>query len=215
MKNSLINKTVLSALMVLSMALTACNKKDEGSAVRVAGRGGSVVTSATCSSGQMATGRIYDPTNSGSFESVVKVFLSATIAGSNFGRIDGTGTSNNGVFLTPSLQFDGTGNIVKTNSTMLIKIVDSLVGTQSGDHTIQPYEVQFTNAYSGTINKTSRTFNVTFQDQYGYIQLSGSYDNNYASGTVIFQNYTSVDGTATGSAYRMGTFYVPVCGLLK
>ncbi|MGE5085367.1 MAG: hypothetical protein ACM3MG_03645 [Bacillota bacterium] len=215
MKRSLINKTVLGALMVLSMALTACGKKDAGSAVRVAGRGGSVVTSATCSSGQMATGRIYDPSNSGSFESVVKIFVSATIAGSSFGTIDGSGSGTNGVFLTPSLQFDSAGNIVKTNSSILIKIVDSYVGMPSGDHTIQPYEIQFTNAYSGTIDKASRTFNVTFQDQYGYIQLSGSYDNSYASGTVNFQNYTSVDGSSTGSAYRMGTFYVPTCGLLK
>ncbi|MFM6927241.1 MAG: hypothetical protein ACKOX6_02190 [Bdellovibrio sp.] len=215
MKRSITNKMILGALMVLSMALTACNKKEAGSAVRVAGRGGSVVTSATCPSGQMATGRIYDPSNSGSFESVVKIFVSATIAGSSFGTIDGSGAGEKGVFLTPSLQFDSAGNIVKTNSSILVKIVDSLVGTQSGDHTIQPYEIQFTNAYSGTINKASRTFNVTFQDQYGYFQLSGSYDNSYASGAVIFQNYTSVDGSSTASAYRMGTFYVPTCGLLK
>ena len=215
MKNSLINKMILGALMALSMALTACNKKEAGSAVRVAGRGGSVVTAATCASGQTAVGRIYEPEPAYRpyFEPAVKIFLSTTMAQSQFGTIDPLGQGSNGVFLTPSLKFDSAGNIVVIDSSILIAVVDSRAILEKD--TVKPYEVQFKTAYSGNLNRNTREFTVVFSDQFGWIRLSGKYNDSYASGEVSFQNWSSVDGSPINTTYRMGTFYVPTCGLLK
>lgn len=204
MNTSFFSKTALGALVALSLGLTACAKKGD-SAVRVAGRGGSVTTSATCSTGQSAVGSI------SSTDAALKSFVSATLPGNSFGTITSAGA---GIDLTLGLKFDSSGTLVKDQSSILIAIRDSLVGTQPGDHVIEPYEIQFTNAYSGTLNQNARSFTIVFQDTLGWIQLQGTYDGTTARGNVTFQNYSSVDGHSL-QASTLGTFTVPVCGLFK
>ncbi|WP_413557166.1 hypothetical protein [Bdellovibrio sp. HCB209] len=211
MKSSIFTKLALGAVMAMSLGMAACAKKGESS-VRVAGRGGNVTTSSTCSTGASAVGRIYG--NGNNFEQMVKIFVSTTLPGTSFGTIDSTGKTSNGVFLTANLRFDANGKVDKTSSKMLIQIRDSFVGQMDNGKEIQPYEVQFTSAYDGTLNKNNRTFTITFQDELGWIALSGTYDNTNAWGTVYFQNYKTVDGSSTAQQ-TMGSFWVPSCGLFN
>ncbi|QDK45690.1 hypothetical protein DOM22_11300 [Bdellovibrio sp. ZAP7] len=216
MKSSIFTKLALGAVMALSMGLAACAKKGESS-VRVAGRGGEVTTNSTCTTGASAIGRIYDKSSTAnSFESKVKIFVSTTLPGTSFGNIDATGSQANGVFVTMNLRFDASGQIDKTSSKVLVQIRDSLVGTKDGEtgKEIPPYEVQFTTAYAGSVNKANKTFTVTFQDSLGWIAFTGSYDATNAFGTVYFQNYSSVDNSPL-TQQTMGSFWVPSCGLFN
>jgi hypothetical protein len=215
MKSSIFTKLALGAVMALSMGLAACAKKGESSA-RVAARGGELTTSSTCSTGASAVGRIYSTTNASSFESAVKIFVSTTLPGTSFGSIDATGQSSNGVFLTMNLRFDASGNIDKTSSKVLVQIRDSFVGQIDPEtkKEIPAYEVQFTSAYAGNVNKNTKAFTVTFQDSLGWIAFSGTYDASNAWGTVYFQNYSSVDGSSLNQQ-TMGSFWVPSCGLFN
>ncbi|WP_413574618.1 hypothetical protein ACLVWU_10350 [Bdellovibrio sp. HCB290] len=215
MKTSILSKLTLGLVMALAMGLSACAKKGD-SAIRTAKRGGEITTSSTCSTGASSIGRIYYPSNPTGFETAVKIFVSTNLPGSAFGNIDASGKLANGVFLTMNLRFDANGTIDKANSKVLVQIRDSLVGTidQSTGKEIPPYEVQFTSAYNGVLNKQTRKFTVTFEDQYGWIGFDGSYDNNNAMGTVYFKNYSSVDGSSLQQQV-MGSFWVPACGLFN
>ncbi|UYL07978.1 hypothetical protein B9G69_013080 [Bdellovibrio sp. SKB1291214] len=215
MKTSILTKLALGAVMALSMGLAACAKKGESS-VRVAKRGGEITTSSTCSTGASSVGRIYNQSNQAAFESAVKIFVSTTLPGTSFGSIDASGQSANGVFLTMNLRFDSSGKIDKSASKVLVQIKDSFVGQvdSATGKEIPAYEVQFVTAYAGTLNKSARTFNVTFQDNLGWIAFSGTYDNNNAWGNVYFQNYSSVDGSSLAQQ-TMGSFWVPSCGLFN
>ncbi len=215
MKSSIFTKFALGAVMALSMGLAACAKKGDSS-VRVAGRGGEVTTNSTCTTGASAIGRIYSTSNAAAFEKAVKIFVSTTLPGTSFGSIDATGQSSNGVFVTMNLRFDASGNIDKTSSKVLVQIRDSFVGQIDPEtkKEIPAYEVQFTSAYAGSVNKSNRTFTVTFQDNLGWIAFSGSYDASNAFGTVYFQNYSSVDNSPL-TQQTMGSFWVPSCGLFN
>ncbi|WP_413581671.1 hypothetical protein [Bdellovibrio sp. HCB288] len=215
MKTSVLSKLTLGLVMALAMGLSACAKKGD-SAVRVAKRGGEITTSSTCSTGASSIGRIYYPSNQSAFEAAVKSFVSTNLPGSAFGSIDASGSAANGVFLTMNLRFDSAGQIDKANSKVLVQIRDSLVGTidSATQKEIPAYEVQFTSAYNGVLNKSTRKFTVTFEDQYGWIGFDGYYDNNNAYGTVYFKNYSSVDGSSL-QQQTMGSFWVPTCGLLN
>ncbi|MBO9668376.1 MAG: hypothetical protein J7501_16375 [Bdellovibrio sp.] len=205
MNQSIFTKTILGALLMISMGLTACAKKDSAAA-KVAGRGGSITTSATCSSGQAATGYV----TSSNLEQATKILVTATLPASSFGRIQ-----QDGVKMTLNLKANSAGQ-VSTAASVLFEITDSFVGQTDNGKVIQPYNIELKSVVSGSVNTSSRTFNVVFQDEYGVMQIQGSYNNSLATGAVVFQNYKSVDtSVAANQVVTLGTFKIPSCSLFN
>lgn len=207
MKQSIFTKMILGALFAASLGMmTACAKTDSSSGVRVAGRGGEINTaaagdsvavqnnSATCSNGQTGTGTL-----SASNDAILAL-VSATISPQEFQGICKTNFS-------AALSFDSSGNIIAAKSSILIQIVDGLVGTVINGKTIQPYEIQFANAVSG-VYQSNGYFQATFSDNYGQFYIQGNIAGATASGTVSFQNSVAVAGYQPASG-NLGTFTMP------
>lgn len=209
MKQSILSKMLFGSLVAVSVMMTACAKQD-GSSVRVANRGGAIVSggsstlptnTATCSNGQAGTGTLSTTTNA------VLALVSATISPQSFGNICK-------VNFSAVLQFDSAGNIVPSGSTVLIQIVDDWVGQVLNGKTIAPYEIEFTNAASGVYNRASGAFQATFSDAYGSFILTGTVSGATATGSVYFQNTVAVDGYSPVGG-QLGTFTIPTATLMK
>ncbi|MDG0818211.1 hypothetical protein [Bdellovibrio svalbardensis] len=209
MKQSILSKMILGALLAGSLGMTACAKKDD-STVRVAGRGGAVTSgggsvtpenTATCSNGQTGTGTL-QATNE-----AILALVSATISPESF---QGICKKN----FSASLKFDSSGNVVSSGSSILIQIVDALVGQVYQGKTIQAYEIQFANAVSGMYNRNTGSFQVTFADSYGSFVISGQVNGANATGSVYFQNNVAVAGYSPVGG-TLGTFTIPTAVLIK
>lgn len=220
MNTSFLNKSVMGVLVVLALSLSACGKKDEGSSVRVAGRGAQTgvsqggITPNTCGSTAMNWGKIFDPQASPQFENQVKGFVSATLDPQSLGTISGNINDKTGIDFSGSFQFDSQGHLVPGSSTVVIKIFDSYVGQVYNGQTIVPYVVEFTQASEGIIDRTTRQIQVKFKDSYGEIVFQGQYNNNTVEGTVRYQNFTAVSGLQPAGGV-LGSFRGYTCSLIK
>lgn len=219
MGQAFFNKMILGVLVALALSMSACGKKDS-SAVRMAGRGtsvgvsqGNVITPA-CSSTSMAWGKIFDENSSPQFESQVKSFVSATLDPQSLGAISGNINDKTGIDFTGAFVFDSQGKLVLESSRVLIKIFDSLVGQVSEGQAIVPYEVEFTAASEGSIDRTTRQFNVKFRDAYGEILFQGTYNNQDVYGVVTYRNSTAVSGYQASQG-TLGSFRAHTCALIK
>ncbi|WII70910.1 hypothetical protein QJS83_10600 [Bdellovibrio sp. 22V] len=218
MKNTFLTKSLMGVLVLAALSLSACAKKD-GSTARYAGRGtgvtqGGVQTPSSCGNANMDWGKIFDPYASPQFESQVKGFVSATLDPQSLGTISGNINDRTGIDFKGSFQFDSAGRLVTGSSSIHIKIVDSYVGQVYNGQTVAPYIVEFNAASEGMINRTTRQFQVKFKDSYGEIILQGAYNNQEASGTVYYQNYTAVNGYQASSG-TLGSFRAYACALIK
>lgn len=218
MKKSFFKKSIVGVLAFAALSLSACGKK-ESSAVRVAGRGtntgqAQVAVTNTCSNSSMAWGKIFDSYASSQFEAQVKNFVSATLDPQSLGSISGDINDKTGIDFSGSFQFDSQGRLVPGTSNVLIKIFDSFVGQVFNGQKIEPYVVEFTTATEGSIDRTTRQFEVKFKDSYGEIVFQGRYNDQTVEGTVRYANDTAVAGYSPASG-ALGSFRAYTCALIK
>lgn len=203
-----ISKTILIGLCVISMGLISCANKEEAS-VRVAGRGGAIqgfgsggapLNNGTCANNQGGMASL-----TWNYQSVLNL-VSATISPNSFQGICKVNFSAN-------LKFDSYGNAI-SGSTILIQIVDALVGTSIEGRVIPPYEIQFRNAVNGNYNRGTGQFQVSFSDQYGSFTISGQINGGQAYGKVYFKNEVAVQGFNPAEGL-LGDFTMPTSSLLN
>lgn len=209
MKQSILSKMFLGAVLALSLGMAACAKKDGGS-VRTAPRGGlvqnNVPNNATCTSGT-GTGTLQvTDVNS------VMDLVSATISPTSFSNVCK-------VNFSAAFKFDSAGNIVNSSSSVLFQIVDGWVGQVVDGKTIAPYEIQFANAYSGSYNRSTGIVQAIFVDNYGGLLVYGQVNGANVTGTVYFYNNTAVSGYTPTSGLNqwatLGQFSIPAATLIK
>jgi hypothetical protein len=220
MKTSFFKKSVMGTVLLAMLTLASCAKKDDSSTRSATRAGNGIAPSSTTNSCSnpttMAWGKIYDPNNSNStsFESQVKDFVSATLDPESFGTISGNINDRTGLDINLSLPFDSSGNLIIASAEISIKIVDSFVGQNYQGTVVAPYYVTFSQAKSGSYNRNTRQVTAVFEDEYGSITISGSTDGQqYVTGTVSYQNYKSVVGTA--KAGTLGAFKTYTCATIK
>lgn len=202
------------SVLVVALSLAACAKKESNNKIRTNGaRTDQNASFANCSNGSSSAGQVYDDgTQGGSFRDRVLALVSATIAPDNFGEISGTPNANTGVDFRLRMKADGSGRPTGDSRVQLV-IYDSYVGTKdSAGQEIRPYPITISGNASGTINQSSRQFDVTFEDGYGRIRVTGNWDGSQARGTVSFVNSKHVSGGAPASG-TLGAFILPACGL--
>lgn len=211
---------------VVAVSLVACgSRSDSGRAnIRTSTAGTSAALGAAagfaekCSNGQSAVGAIFESSTTqigGSFRDRVGGLVSATMDPSKFGEISGQYGAQTGIDLRLRLIQQGTGMIDSTQSRIQLVIYDSLVGQSNGSGgTYQPYPITITGSATGQINQASRQFQVAFSDNYGTIQVTGTWDQTQASGTVVYQNKTHFSGGMPASA-TLGAFVFPACALFQ
>lgn len=211
----------------LAVSLVACgSRSDSGRAnVRASANGTNSTLGVStagfiekCSSGQSAVGAVFDTTATsygGTFRDRVGGLVSATMDPSKFGEISGQYGAQTGIDLRLRLLQSGTGAVDASRSQLQLVIYDSLVGQSNGSGgTYQPYPITITGSATGTINQAGRQFQVAFSDNYGTVQITGTWDQTQASGTVIFQNKTHFNGGMPATA-TLGAFVFPTCALFQ
>lgn len=218
MKTSFIKKSVMGVLVLTALSLAACAKKDDSASGRSANRqnsAGIAPTQNSCAAGTQLEGKIYDAQASygSNFEQQVKAFVSATLEPDALGTISGNISDATGVDFTASFPFDSNNQLIADSASITIKIFDSYAKQTYNGQVVPPYEVSFSKAKSGTIDRHSRRISVVFEDDYGSITFDGTYDNTYVRGTVSFNNYKSVSGSP--QAGELGDFMIFQCAMIK
>lgn len=217
MNTSFLNKSVMGILVLAALTLSACAKKED-SFGRTADRTGNGITQANqtvnCQNASQAWGKIYDQNNSANFETQVKAFVSATLDPNSLGSISGNINDATGVDFNGLFKFDSAGKLIPESSSITIRIFDSYVKQVIDGKTVQPYDVTFTQAKSGTINRNTRQINVLFEDEYGSITITGTYDGQIVQGTVAFRNSVAVTGYTPQSG-TLGSFRNYQCAMIQ
>ena len=215
---------VLKFFMIMSLVgslfLVSCAKKNNSSSNRAgtAARGnltGADVTALginKCSDGSTGWGRLLDDgTLSGSlFRQSYLKFLGAEDSG-QLGDLDGTGTSReNGADIKLNLKI-ANNQLNLTDSRLQLAIRDSYVGQQGADgKLIEEISVVYQGATSGQLTNIvngSGNFTLVFKDDYGTVQVEGTFNGTETKGTrVSFNNTNGVNGS-------LGTFSTRTCGV--
>jgi hypothetical protein len=175
-------------------------------------RGSGVIGYAdTCAqSGASAIGRIYSAGDPAQFQQELANYLSAWMNPNELGMVDGNlNSTQTRVELKGKLRFAPTGQVIREQTGIEITVFDSYL--LQGKPQISPAAYPQM-ATSGMHDASRRSFEVTFEDQYGTVTLKGNYDDAYATGFVGYRNRNSQD--LSGSLRTLGQFRISKCGLL-
>jgi hypothetical protein len=148
------------------------------------------------------------------YNSFIHDFVSSTMDSSQLGTVSGNLSDATGVrfwgHVETSSGFNPNGStnstIRSTNAILRVVIWDSYAGqVDSNGNLVPEYPVDM-RTVQGEVN--GNTARIRFSDQYGWIELSGTFDAQYFTGTAWFDN----NG---GAANYLGVFYVSTCGFFK
>lgn len=208
----------LTILIALSL-LAACSPKKssvKANATSTARIGG--VTTGQCATGTSTAnvGTIYDATNPYNFENQVKGLLSATTSPYEIGTISGQGNAATGVRFNGVLKLDAAGNVIGAQTQIKITVYDSI--WQANQTQANLIEIVFNTTKGSTIagqfNTASGDGYLSLKDAYGEIRFTGKIDAQNFSGTVAYQNTTSVLG-GTPASGTLGQFFIQRCAILQ
>jgi len=220
-------KSALVVFFGLFLMLASCAKKNNSSSNRggTAPRGDQAAAATTnalginkCSDGvTTADGRIFDDTMGTMFRTNRSNFFSAVMADNMLGDLSGASSSTTtGVNVSVRLKIVN-NQLSLADTKLTMRVQDSLVGTTSADggEVLKSIVVDFTKAVSGQLtNVTNGTgqFTVVFEDSYGRVTLTGSFNQTKAEGTVSFANSVHYN-SETPKSGNLGKFSLNSCGL--
>lgn len=146
---------------------------------------------------------------------LLKQMLYSSISPDAVGEISPT----NSTIIVGYIEFDGNGNVIAGNSKMGLEVRDSYYNPNSAEAPAIQIKLS---ANSGQINKNTGQVVIDFKDEFGLIQIRGTYDNAAGAGMnsmfrgeIYFQNYKATDSQYSNANGRIGSFVVPKCGFFK
>lgn len=173
---------------------------------------------AACGSAAGVVGRVFDDASMssyGSFETRVKSLISADYDPQYIGTVVGVnGPSATCVTLEGGVKFDSSGQLVLDQTTLRMKVYDSLTGTL--DTSGQPagaYPIEFAAASEGR-KESSGSFYAVFSDKLGSVTLRGQISNAQITGTIEYANLQSYNG-GVGASGVLGKFAINASSFLK
>lgn len=106
------------------------------------------------------------------------------------------------------------GQIRSETAELRIVVWDSYAGqTDASGQVIPEFPVHIKGNASGTI--TGNQAVIRFRDHAGWVELQGTFNQDYFQGWVEFDNDQFWDGRRPGAAGYLGYFYVKTCGFFK
>lgn len=209
----------LTILIAISL-LAACSPKKSSVKANVATVAGAPLTQCTSTMGVSSTnvGTIYDNQNPMGFENQVKSFLSATTNPNEVGSISSQGNAQTGVRFNGQVKLDAAGNVVSSQAKVNITVYDSI--WLMDQMNVQPIKMDFVNginsvSITGQFNTSTGDGTLVIKDQYGEIRFQGRMDAQNFSGTVSFQNSTSVFQGGALAAGTLGQFFIQRCAMFQ
>ena len=220
----------MKKLLVVSLAalfLVACPKKSSPTVTTVANPNGvvpdrntpaAVAIANTCAQNQFPIGTIFDsgsqqPSlyNTGTYESRVKSFLSATVNPQEIGQISGAQWENTGVRFQGVIKLDTAGNVIAAQSKIIITVYDSYLFQST---TAQPIPVRIDTAAEGKFDPQTGVGYIVYKDKYGEVRLDGRFDAQSFGGTVSYKNYVSFDNSNPAQG-QIGQFLIARCAIFQ
>jgi hypothetical protein len=201
-------RLAMAALAVAGLA--GCGNKDSGTQVAV-GRTGRLGPGAASAVNGQLSGIMYGD-DQGSFQYAVEGLVSAQIDETSLGQVSAQAAGGTGVFFGGRVFVNGTtaNGTIASNSSILIVVKDSLVGTTdpSSGRAVTPVEIGLSQA---TGQVSNGQVSIEFQDSMGVIILEGVINGQTFTGTVSYDNARSVNGGPGASAEPMASFQIPTC----
>ncbi len=212
MKNSQMAKSILVATMAM-LTMVGCANNNSNNGARLSGRNPN--NAAAINTTLAGTGNLVYSTSvtGGSATAAAQGLLQLSLpSGSNMGTVD----ANNGMTITGKVHFDAaspTQNMISNQSYVEIQIKDSLALSNPNQYGPFVIAVGMNSSSYGTLSLVSgqnyETTQMVFQDQYGWIMISGNLNTTTFNGRVYYGSgqYT----TATSWTY-LGDFTTQSCG---
>jgi hypothetical protein len=204
-----LKKSLLLTFAVLSLA--ACQKKEDSTAISTAGRVPRGAYDSLYANGANPNTKLVGKVVRASseqdeFDAGVRGFLSSTLPEDYVGYVDAQGQYNTGVFFGGRVVTRGaSGGYQIDPSSQIMIVVKDYFQNQTN---VQPIAWYLSNA-SGQIS--GNTAIIRFQDALGYVELQGSFDQNYFEGDFLYDNNRRYDGSTPGAAGAIGHFVIPTC----
>lgn len=218
MKAYQLGKVFLLCALPLTLAISACSKKDENSSSAiVTGRDARTGGPLNTSSGSFSAvnGLVYDEyAQNDEFSNSVRKFLSTELSPQDVGYVNPLGSDDTGFFfaghMITSIPVDtnsfSQNLMIQANSELYMQIHHKF---QNGTSTMMALMGPSTGAtVSGNIQGTRA--NITLNDSAGSVRLNGTISRNYFYGTFTYSNTKRYDG-GPGSSGTVGNFMVPTC----
>lgn len=225
-------KKSFAILMLAVLAITGCQKNEEGK-TKVSndyrnGRAfggtnlvgaGTPVGSGTASDMRL-TGVVVGRDDQ-DFNDTVKGFLNGQMPEEAVGYVNyQANDGQTGVFiggdvrLTNGAVGSGVSNgQVASSSRLLVVVFDEFTGRQDDQgNTYTSMKVYLTQA-SGTVSGNQAS--LRFTDSIGEVTMTGTFDANYFTGQMRYNNRQKYDGTTPGGEGLLGQFQVPTCQFFR
>ncbi|HRK07240.1 MAG TPA: hypothetical protein PLZ57_05685 [Pseudobdellovibrionaceae bacterium] len=209
-------------LSVLAVQLGACSKQDSATPVTVGrdtrgiGPAGQPTAAGITLNGQV----IADAQDQDSFQDAVTGMLEATMSPDAIGYVSATGANNTGVYIggrvelsSGTLQTASSQRItVRNDSRLLVAVYDEYSSQNIDGKVVGPVTILLQNA-SGEVAGNQAI--LRFQDQHGYIEMHGTFNNSVFEGSFSYDNARRFDGSTPGAAGTVGWFRVPTCQFFR
>lgn len=208
-------------LVLVAFSMTACQKNNSGSAP-IEARGGVSRAghySDPAQVGLQLNGVVFSEARyQEDFNHSVRDFLGASIPKEYIGYVSARAENNTGVFIGGQVDLangQGLRSIVGsrmeiTPSSRLVVAVYDYWPNQSGVEPIPP--VYFTSS-SGYVSGNSAE--LMFRDSYGYVKLSGQFNDQVFAGTISYYNERNHDGSRQSQPRVLGNFELPTCQFFR
>ncbi len=213
MKNSQIWKSILVTTLAM-LTMVGCAKSDSNNGARLGARGGN---------GAIPTGAVNMSTAPGTMTYVsssgggVNSAVSALLAESNpNGTGVGTVDPNTGITFAGQVHVDSASpvqNMISASSYLEIQIRDSLSISSPTQYSPFLIAIGMNSTGKGQVQSYGSydVANLVFQDQFGWILLSGDFNGSVYQGTAYFGegSYTGTSGT------YLANFSIPTCSFFS
>lgn len=214
---------ILIALLVSVTGLTACGKKEEGATIINRGAAAtSAVNTWAQNSGIVLNGNVTATAGEQSlFQDALSGFIEGKYAPEALGYVSATYSGGTGVAIGGRVELQSgvlnAGSTAQTNvrsdGKVLIAVYDEFTNRVDGNgELVGPLFRAFTSA-SGYV-QGNRAY-LRLQDEYGSIELEGTFSGQSFYGTFVYDNVRRWDGNGQGAAGNLGNFHVPTCQFFR
>lgn len=214
---------VLVALLVSITGLTACGKKEDGATVISRGAAATAAINAWAqSSGVALNGNITASSGEQSvFQDALSGFAEGKYAPETLGYVSATYAGGTGVAVGGRVELQsgvlnmnsGAQSNVRSDGKVLVAIYDEYTNrVDASGELVGPLFRAFTSA-SGYVQGNHAV--IRLQDDYGSIEMEGTFSGSSFYGTFVYDNVRRWDGGGQGAAGKLGNFHVPTCQFFR
>ncbi len=202
-------QAIKSGFVILAaLAFFGCSKGSDNVPVRGSARSSGITTASAA--GVSLVGIVEaDDSQQDTFNQMVRDMMLPMIEEDAVGYVSDQLLNNTGVYFGGNVKFatnSGSSYGVDPTSTITVQVFDQFTG-QQGVPELRAFQLS---QAQGTVSGGQA--NLQFQDAYGTIGMSGTYDQNWYTGTFTFVTTKAWNGAAgPGTTETLGTFKVPTC----